>query len=204
MNADHLLDLKESGIPVVLFDKSIESSPFDEVLIDDELAAYQATQRLIDKGCRNIIAVLGSQNLTMTKLRGRGFRRALEEKGISITEQTFGYAESFEKGREVIAKMIVEQRPDGIYLMSDELIAAASTIVQSVYGDDHAQCHVIGMSDGQLPKIVPYPISYVHHSGFELGQLAANRLMKRIYLVNDEIDQEAPQRILLTTGIVDA
>ncbi|MFY8137719.1 MAG: LacI family DNA-binding transcriptional regulator [Flavobacteriales bacterium] len=204
LNADHLLDLKESGIPVVLFDKSIENSAFDEVLIDDELAGYQATHRLIEKGCRKIIAVLGSQSLTMTKLRGRGIRRALEESKIPITEQTFGFAESFEKGREVIAKMLVEQRPDGIYLMSDELIAAASTIIQKVYGNDHSQCHVIGMSDGQLPKIVPYPVSYVHHSGFELGQLAANRLMKRIFLVNDEIDQEAPQRILLPTAIIDS
>jgi LacI family transcriptional regulator len=201
-DVDHLLKLKSAGVPVVLFDKSLEDSPFDEVIIDDEAAAYQATQHLLYKGCGNIVAALGSENLTMSKKRAEGVRRALLDCERDV-RSTYVYAANFDDGRSAMKKALAEVNPDGVFLMSDELIAASSKLLMAQYGVHPEQCYVIGFSDGVLPDIVDYPVSFVHHSGFELGKLAANRLMKRLFLLHETTEEEKPQRILLPVSLRD-
>ncbi|MEZ4801119.1 MAG: LacI family DNA-binding transcriptional regulator [Flavobacteriales bacterium] len=187
-NIDHLINLPASGIPVVFFDKSIENSPFDEVVIDDEDVAFQAVKNLVHEGCKNIAIILGNENLLITKRRERGARLALVNANV---EATFVYAESFNKAQIALADYLSSHHPDGMFLMSDELMAAAS---QPLSGKD---CLVVGISDGMIPEIVNFPLKYFYHSGFEIGKLAASKLVHRI-LMSTEGGQNTPaERIIL-------
>lgn len=69
---------------------------------------------------------------------------------------------------------------DGIFLMSDELIAASSLLLQKKYGKQPEACTLVAISDGLMPQIIDFPVNYFHHNGFELGQLAATNLFRRI------------------------
>ena len=202
LDAEHLLVLKEAGIPVILFDKSIDDSPFDEVIIDDVEVAFNAAKYLLDCGCKRIVAALGSENLTMSKKRGQGVKMAIKNHGMNDDCCTFIYASNFNEGQIKMDEALSLHKPDGLFLMSDELIAASAKVLSRLYGNSSNKCKVIGFSDGVLPDIIDYPISYVHHSGFELGKLAANRLMKRLFLLHETVEEELPQRILLPATIL--
>ena len=47
---NHLKEVTDQGIPVVLFDRITHEIDCDKVIIDDELGAYQATKKFIDQG----------------------------------------------------------------------------------------------------------------------------------------------------------
>lgn len=187
-DVEHLIGLSIVDMPVVLFDKSIENSPFDEVIIDDEDVAFQAVKNLLHEGCKNIVVVLGNENLLISKRRESGARLALVNSGV---ETTFLYAGSFTKAQQVLADYLKSNHPDGMFLMSDELIAAAS---HPLSGKD---CLVVGISDGLIPEMVSFNLKYFYHSGYEIGKLAASKLIHRI-LMNSEGDKNTPpERIIL-------
>jgi LacI family transcriptional regulator len=180
-NLQHFDEVRDLGIPVVLFDKSIDSSPFDEVVIDDELVAYRAAEYLIRKGCKNIVAIMGSASLSISQKRSRGYKQCLQHYGIPLKENSILFAVNFEEGKACIEELL-EAYPDtdGIFLMSDELIAASSLLLQKKYGKQPEACTVVAISDGLMPQIIDFPVNYFHHNGFELGQLAATNLFRRI------------------------
>jgi LacI family transcriptional regulator len=180
-NLQHFDEVRDLGIPVVLFDKSIDSSPFDEVVIDDELVAYRAAEFLIRKGCKNIVAIMGSASLSISQKRSRGYKQCLQHYGIALKENSILFAVNFEEGKACIEELL-ESYPDtdGIFLMSDELIAASSLLLQKKYGKHPDACTVVAISDGLMPQIIDFPVNYFHHNGFELGQLAATNLFRRI------------------------
>lgn len=56
-NGQHILDLKESGTPVVLIDRYIKSMALPSVCSDNVEAAYQATFFLITSGHQHIACI---------------------------------------------------------------------------------------------------------------------------------------------------
>jgi LacI family transcriptional regulator len=187
---DHLQEFKDLGIPVVLFDKSMDHSPFDEVLIDDEAVAYNCVRYLIERGCIRIGALLGSKNLSISQKRAEGFHRAMEELGSELEEPMIVYAAHYQEGREEALLLAERFEPDGVFLMSDELIAASTrTLLQK-----NPACKIIGISDGHLPDILQAPIAYVHHDGYQLGRMAATRLLERIQQTHSTILVDDPPR----------
>ena len=53
-NEKHLRLIIEREIPLVLFDKISKLAHCSKVIIDDQLASFQATEHLIQSGCRRI------------------------------------------------------------------------------------------------------------------------------------------------------
>jgi LacI family transcriptional regulator len=47
-------DIINDGTPIVMFDRGIAGFDCDKVIVDDFNSALNATQRLIDLGCKNI------------------------------------------------------------------------------------------------------------------------------------------------------
>jgi LacI family transcriptional regulator len=196
---DHLQEFKDLGIPVVLFDKSMPHSPFDEVIIDDEQVAYDCVHYLITQGCKRIAAMLGSRNLSISQKRADGFHRAMNEFGDALEEPIIVYAPSYQEGCDEALRLAETFEPDGVFLMSDELIAAAArTLLQK-----NNQCKIVAISDGLLPGILQVPIAYIHHDGYELGRMAAERLMHRIIQSHaTEVIEESPERLYLGVSLV--
>jgi LacI family transcriptional regulator len=73
----------ESNIPVVLVDRKVPGAPVDAVIVDNFGGARQVVNYLIRLGHRRIAAITGRQSISTTCDRIDGYRRALEDAGIS-------------------------------------------------------------------------------------------------------------------------
>ncbi|HAX73243.1 MAG TPA: LacI family transcriptional regulator [Firmicutes bacterium] len=87
MMADKLSDedierLQENSVPTVLLSVKDLKERIPAVLINYELAAYEATKKLIEKGHQDIAFVTSSSYYVMNELKEEGYRRALEEAGL--------------------------------------------------------------------------------------------------------------------------
>ena len=183
-NFNHLLELQELEIPVVLFDKSLDNVPFNQVLIDDVGVAEQATNYLVEKGCKKIVGLFGDPALSITQKRVQGFSKLLNEKKL-LNKNLIAHASSVNEAIIIVSELITQHKPDGIFAMSDELIAGVLPALDAKK-ISQKECLVIGISDGHLPNILHPKISYMHHNGMELGKTAASRLLQLISHTGDQ------------------
>jgi LacI family transcriptional regulator len=186
---EHLQHAREIGIPVVLFDKSLDNGIFDEIIIDDENASARCVDTLYNAGCRNIIGVFGNAMLSLSQRRMRGFKSAMKKYGLESNDTNILFAGSLKEAMEGLDDMLNQFKPDGIFGMSDEVIAASLPILKKHNIRIPTDCIITGISDGKLPLIAESPVNYLLHDGLKVGKLAADMLIERIQQSEALIDK---------------
>ncbi|MFT5737903.1 MAG: LacI family transcriptional regulator, partial [Maribacter sp.] len=84
---NHLKEVREQGIPLVLFDRVTDEIRCDKVVLNDAEIAYEATMLLIAEGRKRIALLTTDNSFSVSSSRELGYRKALEEHYISIDEQ---------------------------------------------------------------------------------------------------------------------
>jgi len=77
----HISQIIDYGVPIVLYDKISKLVHCSKVIIDDRKAACNATQYLIDTGCKKIAHIRGPMAPQTTIDRFLGYKKALELNG---------------------------------------------------------------------------------------------------------------------------
>src|SRR3954468_14146672 len=78
----HLDLLRECGIPVVLIDRTIETSKYTTITIDDEAAGRESANYLLDRGHTKCLGIFADQRQRISASRLKGFRVAHAERGL--------------------------------------------------------------------------------------------------------------------------
>lgn len=174
-NLDHLQGLKNSGIPIVLIDKVIETQDFSTVTIDDFLAGYTATKYLIDTGCNSILGIFGNPSLEITKRRLAGYKAALEDGKIEHIPPQYCHFYDKTVDERQVDKFIKDHTFDSAFIMSDELVLATFKYIQQCqkYNDRFT---LFCISEGLLLNQLYDNIYYIKHSGVDVGKAAAQLL----------------------------
>lgn len=185
--ADHLVELQEGGIPLVFFDRIAPDINADRVVIDDLEAAYKATRHLIEAGCTRIAHFAGPQSLVIGRDRLQGYLNALTEANLPIDNRLIAEADSYEKARNTVIKMMEEDLvPDGIFAVNDlTAIGAMQTIQKKGYRIPE-DISIVGFSDGRFSGITDPNLTSVDQHGYEMGTTAAEMLFNRI-LTNESV-----------------
>ena len=69
----HFAPYEDKGIPVIFFDRVEEHSETTKVIIDNYKCGYQATQHLIEQGCKRIVLVTASLKRNVYAQRHKGY-----------------------------------------------------------------------------------------------------------------------------------
>ncbi|MER9397610.1 LacI family transcriptional regulator [Mesorhizobium sp. M0615] len=83
--------LLDRGMPFVAFGRTDLDTAYPYVDIDNEQIAYEATRRLVDKGCRRIALQLLVPGDQASAMRLSGYGRAMAEAGIPIDQSLIGH-----------------------------------------------------------------------------------------------------------------
>ncbi|WP_319482834.1 LacI family DNA-binding transcriptional regulator [uncultured Draconibacterium sp.] len=187
----HLYNFSNNEVPMVFYDRVVPNIVADQVIIDDFDAAYRATRHLIDSGRTRIAHLGGPMALLIGQRRKDGYLKALSEAGIPADENLILEADSFEKARMAIMKLINQKNKfDGVFATNDlTAIGAMQTIKKKGYKipDEIA---VVGFSDGRFSGITDPTLTSVDQHGYEMGTLATQMLLKRITSEDDEYPAE--------------
>lgn len=180
-NLEHLQQLIHNDVPIVLFDRVVESGILNAVLINDEEAAKQAVQHLIKKGYHSIVGVFDNVNLAITQKRYKGYKLGLKEAGIHLDERNCLFVNFFEEAFPVLRKFLKERRDiHGAFIMSDELLSAFIQVAYELKINIPEDLGVIAISDGKLPYFLFPNITHIRHSGWEIGRATAALLFSMI------------------------
>ena len=195
----HLEELREAGIPIVLMDKILKDSGYDEVVIDDANATKVCTEYLIRTGCKRILGLFGNPNLMITTARLEGFLSTIEQNQSKNVVSQHYFVENTFHAWKTVEDCFENFKPDGIFAMSDEIIAGVIPALKKMKILIPEQCSVLGISDGYLPRILDPEMTYLHHDGYTLGKMAATHLIQKIHLKSNETE---PERLIIPTELI--
>ena len=181
---NHINAIKESGVPVVLYDKISKLIDCHKVVINDQKAAYDATNHLIETGCRRIAHIRGTLKPQTTIDRFKGYKSALDFHQIkfdsSIVFET-NSLNSFEDAKKIADEIVLNHKDvDGIFTMTDLLATGVLVRLKELNVSIPKDISIIGFSNWFLTQITSPRLSTVNQPGFEMGQVAFQLLQEEI------------------------
>lgn len=200
-NFEHLTNIEDHNIPMVLFDRECSAVDADLIIIDDFNAAYQATKHLIELGRKRIAHFGGPSNLSIGKNRKQGYIKALKDYDIEVDENLIFEANTYEAAPEFVKKMMeYKNPPDSIFAVNDLTAIGAIQAIQNLGLKIPQDIAVVGFSDGRFSNIVNPKLTSVDQHGYEMGRKATELLLKRI--IEDDREYEPVTTVLSGTLIV--
>lgn len=197
---EHIRQFKTSSVPVVLAATYDETNEVGSVNIDYEIAAYEATKYLLEKGKKVPAYVNGSAEFSMNEHKYNGYKRALKEANLTLREDYITEGDfSYESGIEA-AKYLVEldDRPDSIFVASDEMALGVIHGVQDAGLQVPNDIQVFGFNNTRLSTMVRPTLSTVVQPMYDIGAVAMRLLTK--YMNKEEVEEKnviLPHRIEL-------
>ena len=177
----HLLRLRESGVPVVLFDRSADVG-LSSVIINDTASARQATLSLLDGGARRIAFLGGPNKLKQTSDRKHGYLEALRTRGIPIrTELVKCHQISFNSGLSDTMELLSLSEPPDAILASHGLLAISA--LQAVTDSKlriPEDIAIIGYISDWVSEMSHPRISFVRQNLKEIGIKSFRLLLDQI------------------------
>ena len=144
----HIVEVINQGMPVVMFDRITNEILCDKVIIDDELAALNATQYLIDKGFKKIALLTTVDYVSVGKLRTEGYIKTLKNNDITVDEKLIIKIEDTENFEHKIADLLTQNSIDAVFAVNElfavTVIKEANRIGLKVPDD----ISIIGFTDG--------------------------------------------------------
>lgn len=176
----HITEVVNQGMPVVMFDRVTNDILCDKVIIDDQAAAYEAVQRLIDKGKKKIALVTTVDYVSVGKLRTDGYTKALLFNDIPFNEDLIIKIEDVDTCEIIISKLLEDKAIDAVFAVN-ELFAVTIIKMANKRGlKVPSDLAVIAFTDGIISKYSTPTITTVSQNGEKMGAKAAKMLIKRL------------------------
>lgn len=178
VNSEHFRELVKR-IPVVFFDRTIEDIDAVKITTDDYESAYNATEHLIENGCKKIAYLYALNNLTTGKRRLSGYQNALKAHDLAFNDNLIvNYDNNIDTNYENIRNLITKQKPDAIISSIEELALPCYYVCRSLNLTIPKDLKIISFSNlGTAPLLNP-SLTTVTQPAFEIGREAAGFLFK--------------------------
>jgi LacI family transcriptional regulator len=188
---NHFKEIINEGTPIVMFDRISNEVICDKVIVDDFDSALNATQHLINTGCKNIALFSSVDNLSVGKLRTEGYLQALKNNNIPINPNLIVRTESEDDLKSKIEVVFDNNTIDGIFALVENDSVAALQIGKRKGFKIPEELSIIGFADGILASRRLSPsLSTMSQYGVEIGEEAAKIMIKRLESKDENLPYE--------------
>lgn len=179
----HIQAIIDQGTPIVLFDKISKLVNCSKVIINDREAAFNATQYLIQTGCKKIAHFRGPLNPQNAIDRFLGYKKALEDHQLTFDKSLVYTCEkvSFEEGYEFAKQVHLDgKNVDAIFAVTDLVAMGAISYFNEVGIKIPSQISIFGFSNWFMGSVISPSLSTIDQPGFEIGKSAIELLLNEI------------------------
>lgn len=197
-NLQHLQDILDNGIKLVLYDRPCPSLKCDQVVSDDYTGAFNAVEYLIQTGKRRIMYLSSSFQLEVSRRRYQGWRDALKYYNLPITDDLILECDTRSKAIVATPSILQQgQRPDAIFCVNDDCAAGVLHVAQILGVKIPEELSICGFSDAPLCRATLPMLTTVQQHGVEIGKRAMQRLLIRL-----SGDDKIPQTEMIPTDLI--
>lgn len=179
-------------IPLVFFDRVCEEIDTAKITTNDYQCGYDATQHLLERGCRKIALLSVSDSLSISSQRLKGYRQALLDHGLDENASRIIHCSDDAAENKVLMTQLLTaaDRPDGIVAtvskMTTEIYMTCMELNINIPVDIKVVCF---SNDASAPILNP-SLTTITQPAFEMGKLAATilfkALQKKYFLLSDQ------------------
>ena len=179
-------------MPLVLFDRTTENIACSNVIADNTGGAFEATEHLIDQGYTRIAHIGGPKNLEISKLRYKGYKKALKANDIEINKDYVVSCDlSIDDTLSKIKKLMSLQKPpNAIFAVNDLVAIEAIGYIKEIGLKIPHHIGVVGFNNDPFTKYTHPKLSTVNIPSIEMGHYAAHILIDQIEDENIKIVTE--------------
>lgn len=178
----HIADAIASGLPVVCLDRLPLEIRVDSVTVDNVAATQECIRHLIFQGHTEIAIITGSLSLETAIERLQGYKKALQEAGISvkqdlICEGNFREETGYQLTRKILAR---EDRPSALFVSNSLMSLGALKAIEELELRCPGQIALATFDDLPLTEVFHPHLTAVSQPAFSIGYAGAELLIQRI------------------------
>jgi len=179
---DHFQPFINRSVPVIFFDRVEKNGGNGRVVIDNVGTGYTATTHLIQQGCRRIAIVTSPLERNVYADRFKGFLNALHDHHIPFSNNLLIVNDlSAEAGVDAARQVMrMKKRPDGLFVTNDLVAATCMRTLMNAGISVPEDIAIVGFNNDSICKLTLPTITTINYPGFEMGRVAALKLLDSI------------------------
>ena len=197
---NHLKEVTEQGIPLVLFDRVTDEIVCDKVIINDKEAAYKAVEKLIQSGKKRIALFTTEHYLNVSKKRADGYKEALRDYNLKLDDDLVLELPYQFEDEEKSEQFFKNKKFDAILCVNEIFAVRAMRIAKKLGIEIPGELSIIGFTDGILSKLSTPSLTSVAQHGIRMGEIAAEMLIEKI---ESDKERETYRTEILEASIIE-
>jgi len=182
-SANHYNSIINNGMPVVMFDRVMNTVACDKVIIDDVEATRTATEIIIRQKRKNLAFLSTISNLNVGQLREKGFTKAVVACAEDVQHYILNIDSSTNIQKSIRSFLSDHPQIDGIIAADNVCGTTAIALCEHLRKHVPSQVSVIGFADETISELSVPRLSYIDQHAEEMGRkalvLLSNRLKHR-------------------------
>jgi len=177
---NHIKEITEQGIPLVLFDRVTNEIDCDKVLINDKEVALLAVNKFIKNGRNKIALVTTEDYFSVSKAREAGYREALSASNVNVDESLILKLPFMDVDENALIAFFNNYEIDAVLCVNEILAIHCMSLVQKKGMRIPEDISFIGFTDGILSKYANPGLTSIDQHGQEMGEIAAKMLIEKV------------------------
>lgn len=177
-----VVDMVNSGMPVVCVDRSLARLKTDLVEVDNYQGALEAVHHLIEKGHTSIGLIEGRSQVSTSRERRRGYLDALAAHGLTARKDCMRAGDFKQESGRVLANELLDLRrpPTALFVCNNLMTVGALAAIHHRGLAVPRDVAVVGFDDLPWAEALDPPPTVVRQPAYEVGRQAMELLLKRI------------------------
>lgn len=194
---EHLNQLLDYEIPVVLFDRIGVEIEIDRVGVNDKGSIYDAVQYLYSKNLKKIGLVCALGDIGLGQERVEGYTRACNELGLPIDEDYIVVSKDIDTVKKGLSNLLKNNKVEALIGLDFVSTLVASRTIQQHNLKIPEDIKMIGYVNEDFASFLYPSISYVDQHPVKMGETAATMLINRI----TNKAQKSPVKTIIKTEL---
>ncbi|QUI23122.1 LacI family DNA-binding transcriptional regulator [Vallitalea pronyensis] len=205
---DVISRVKGNNIPIVVLDREIQDMEIDTIVVNNDHAAFLATEHLIQLGHKHIAFIGGTKNMEISINRHKGYKRALEKYKMAYDETIVKHGDFTMQSGYNATKGLMQSNGHmtGIVAANDLMAIGAFNYLNAVGYKIPTDMSIVGFDDIDLASSITPKLTTVSYPIKRMSQLAIESIIKHISGTNSACESVSLRSKLIirdSTGAID-
>lgn len=187
--------------PLVLAVRTLADLDVPTLAHDDALGGQLAAEHLVELGHTRLAQLVGPDDISSFRDRGRGFRRAARRAGIEVLDvsDSSTVLPTISEGRRLMQRLLAEHDdlPTGVFVHNDLMAVGALDAARAAGLECPDDVSLVGYNNTPLTGYLAPSLTTIHLQAYELGRMATETVMGML-----ESPETTPSRVPLPPRLV--
>lgn len=178
----HFNPFIKKGIPLIFFDRVGNMKSGTSVVIDNLKVGKEATNHLIEQGCKKIVHITGSLLRNVYADRLKGYQAALSDHGLAYQKNQVIVTDLDESSAFKTVQQILKMKPlpDGLFIANDSYAAICMQILKDAGVKIPDDIAIVGFNNDLISRMTEPKLTTIDYPGKEMGEIVAKHLINHL------------------------